>query len=201
VNPTSHGTSEPAAAALAGRKAKHPIAGPLSPLPFLEIELRRRGFVEEAVIAASPQPFRRCCPPATRTTRRLDDQPARLGVEFDLFGQIGFVEEPLGNPDPLRIADPDNSRLRRHSGHTVALRSRPPRSWRRSAPASLASRRAWRSRARPVARTRCPLLPCAYSGWQPARGSAQVRRPAVPPGRSSAVYRPSRGTAVWYPMR
>jgi hypothetical protein len=30
----------------------------------------------------------------------LDDQPARLGVEFDFFRKVRFIEERLWDPDP-----------------------------------------------------------------------------------------------------
>jgi hypothetical protein len=39
----------------------------------------------------------------------LNDEPARLCVEFDFFGQVGLDEERLGNPNPPRISDASRS--------------------------------------------------------------------------------------------
>jgi hypothetical protein len=78
------------------------------------IERRRRRIVKEAIVVASPHAFRGCRPPASGMASGLDDQPARLRVEFDFFGQIRFLEERLGNPDPPRIADLYDPRLRSH---------------------------------------------------------------------------------------
>ena len=49
---------------------------------------------------------------------QLDDQPARLGVEFDFLGEIRFVEQRLGNPDPPGISDLHDSGLR---GHVITV--------------------------------------------------------------------------------
>ena len=63
-------------------------------------------------------------PAAARPANPLDDQPARLCMEFDFFGQIRFVEERLGDPDPPRIADSDDARLRGHCDYSVATSGR-----------------------------------------------------------------------------
>jgi len=44
----------------------------------------------------------------------LDDQPASFGAEFNFLREIGFIEQRLGDAYPTRIADPDDTRLRRH---------------------------------------------------------------------------------------
>ena len=47
-------------------------------------------------------------------------EPARLRVELDFFGQIRFVQERLGNPNPPRIADLHNARPGGHRNYSVA---------------------------------------------------------------------------------
>src|SRR4029450_4897237 len=79
----------------------------------------------QAVISASAHALCRSGPAATWPTNALDDQPARLCMEFDFFRQVGFVEERLGDSDPPRIADPDDARLRGHCDYSVATSSRP----------------------------------------------------------------------------
>jgi hypothetical protein len=63
--------------------------------------------VEEAVIAASSLHFAAAA--AARTMSDLNDERARLCVEFDFFGQVGLDEERLGYPNPPRISDASRS--------------------------------------------------------------------------------------------
>jgi hypothetical protein len=41
-------------------------------------------------------------------------------VEFDFFRKIRFIEQRLWNPDPPRVADPDNTGFRGHCDYSVA---------------------------------------------------------------------------------
>jgi hypothetical protein len=70
--------------------------GWLPPIPLLAIELRRRGFVEGSVVDASRHPLCGSRPAGTWMTSGLDDQPARMGVEFDFFRKVGFIEQRVG---------------------------------------------------------------------------------------------------------
>ena len=105
-----------------------PIADRLPPLLFLAIERGGRRFVEESVVAASPHAPCRRRPPAASMTSGLNNQPAGLGVELRFFRKIRFIDQRLGNPNPPRIVDPDDARLRRHWDYSVAIATSPRRS-------------------------------------------------------------------------
>jgi hypothetical protein len=90
------------------------IASPATATPFLAIELGRRRFIDQPIIAASPHAFRGCRPPTSGTASGLNDEPATLGVEFHFLRQICFVEQRSGNPDAPGVPDLHNPGLRRH---------------------------------------------------------------------------------------
>ena len=44
-------------------------------------------------------------------------------MEFDFVGKIRFIEQRLWDPDPPRVADPDDARSRGHCDYSVATSS------------------------------------------------------------------------------
>ena len=53
-------------------------------------------------------------PAGARAPRRLDDEPSRLGVQFDLIGELGLIEEDLRDANAARVADLDDASLGWH---------------------------------------------------------------------------------------
>ena len=53
-------------------------------------------------------------PTGSRSSRRLDDKPPRLSMQFDLVGELRLIEEDLWDSNATRVADLDDASLGRH---------------------------------------------------------------------------------------
>ena len=53
-------------------------------------------------------------PAGARSSRRLNDEPPRLSMQFDLVGELRLIEEDLGDANAARVADLDDASLGWH---------------------------------------------------------------------------------------
>ncbi len=51
------------------------------------------------------------CPTGTRFRRLRNENPARLGLEFDFAIKLGFLKQGFRETDAPRVADPNNVRF------------------------------------------------------------------------------------------
>jgi len=57
-------------------------------------------------------------PACAWTPCRANDEPTRLGLEFDFARQLGLFQQRSRNPDALRVPDSHDARF---GGHVITL--------------------------------------------------------------------------------
>ena len=84
------------------------------PRPLFLLEPGRRRLVQQSVVRAVAHGSRRISPARPRPARGANDEPPWPSLQFDFFGKLGLFQQGPGDPDALRVADSDDSCLRRH---------------------------------------------------------------------------------------
>ncbi len=92
------------------RGARH--RGGRLPLPFLTVEVSRLRRIKELIVAPSVHIPSGINPPCAGLARRCEDQSPGLGPEFDFRRQLCLLQDGFGDPNPLRIADSNNTGYR-----------------------------------------------------------------------------------------